>query len=782
MRKFMAVLPLIGLLAVGSLGASGQKAENTKNAKPVSFREEVEPLLKADCTGCHSGEAKQGGFSVEGTALFVGGTAFGKKVIVPGKPAASALIGYLRGKHQPQMPIGMPPLKEAQIQTIERWITQGAKVDEAKLGWPYLAPTNPATPRIKNPVMRDEWVKNPIDAFVLAKLEEKKLFPSPPADKTTLLRRVYLDLVGLPPTPQETDTFLSDSAPDAYEKLLDQLLADPRYGERWGRHWLDLVRYAETHGFEADNIRSRAWRYRDYVIRSFNADKPYDQFLREQLAGDLLPNRTADSVIATGFARLGSWDELSRDPEGRWQDYLNDATDTVGAVMLGMTVGCARCHDHKYDKITAKDYYKLQAFFANTRWADERLPGEVDSPELVARRNALQEQLKEKRAQQEAERAEKGDTEEPKRKRKKEGVEAEIDALNRQLGPIDSVAEAITDKNQKPITHKVLVRGSLATPGETVKPGYITSFCGDKEEEVTTGKARLELARWVASPQNPMTARVIANRLWQHHFGQGIVATPSDFGRNGAKPTHPELLDWLANDLIRSGWSLKKLHKTILTSATYRQSVGANPIAAKLDPANTLLWRQRRQRLEGEAIRDSMLAVSGQLNPQMAGPSIYPRVSGEVLATGSTHKWGNSPEDQQRRRTVYVFQRRSLSLPMTEVFDGPDMVNTCPKRQATTIAPQALAMFNGEFGWEQARHFAQRVAKEAGGDPSAQVTLAYRLALVRKPTPTQLAQAAAFLAKKAELHRAETKASPEQAALADFCHVLFNTNEFLYAD
>ncbi|MCX6368985.1 MAG: DUF1549 domain-containing protein, partial [Armatimonadetes bacterium] len=373
MRKFMAVLPLIGLLAVGSLGASGQKAENTKNAKPVSFREEVEPLLKADCTGCHSGEAKQGGFSVEGTALFVGGTAFGKKVIVPGKPAASALIGYLRGKHQPQMPIGMPPLKEAQIQTIERWITQGAKVDEAKLGWPYLAPTNPASPKLKNPVLRDEWVKNPIDAFVLAKLEEKKLFPSPPADKTTLLRRVYLDLVGLPPTPQETDTFLSDSAPDAYEKLLDQLLADPRYGERWGRHWLDLVRFAETHGFEADNIRSRAWRYRDYVIRSFNADKPYDQFLSEQLAGDLLPNRTADSVIATGFARLGSWDELSRDPEGRWQDYLNDATDTVGAVMLGMTVGCARCHDHKYDKITAKDYYKLQAFFANTRWADERL-------------------------------------------------------------------------------------------------------------------------------------------------------------------------------------------------------------------------------------------------------------------------------------------------------------------------------------------------------------------------------------------------------------------------
>ncbi|MBB6049270.1 PSD1 and planctomycete cytochrome C domain-containing protein [Armatimonas rosea] len=776
MRKFMAALPLIGLFA---LGAAGQKVESTKM---VSFREEVEPILKADCTGCHSKDAKQGGFVTEEAALFSGGSKFGKRVIVPGKPSESALIGYLRGKHQPQMPIGMPPLKEAQIQTIERWIAQGAKIDEAKLGWPYLAPTNPTLPRLKNPVLRDEWVKNPIDAFVLAKLETQKLFPSPPADKTTLLRRVFLDLVGLPPTPQETEAFLSDTAPDAYEKLVDRLLADPRYGERWGRHWLDLVRYAETHGFEADNIRSRAWRYRDYVIRSFNADKPYDQFLSEQLAGDLLPNRTADSLIATGFARLGSWDELSRDPDGRWQDYLNDATDTVGSVMLGMTVGCARCHDHKYDKITARDYYKLQAFFANTRWSDERLPGEVDSPELVARRNEIQEQLKAKRAQQEAERAEKGDMEEPKRKRKKEGIEAEIDALNRQLGPIDSVAEAVTDKNQKPITHKVLVRGSLATPGEIVKPGYITSLCGGKDEEVTTGKARLELARWVASPQNPLTARVIANRLWQHHFGQGIVATPSDFGRNGAKPTHPELLDWLARELVQNGWSLKKLHKTILTSATYRQSVGTNPVAAKLDPANTLLWRQRRQRLEGEAIRDSMLAVSGQLNPQMAGPSIYPKVSGEVLATGSTHKWGSSEGDQQRRRTVYVFQRRSLALPITEVFDGPDMVNTCPKRQSTTIAPQALAMFNGEFGWEQARHFAERVAKDAGSDPAAQVTLAYRLALVRKPTPTQLAQATAFLAKKAELHRAEKKANPEQAALADLCHILFNTNEFLYAD
>ena len=774
MRTFLAPLPLLALLA---LGAAGQKTE-----KAVSFREDIEPLLKADCTGCHSGEAKQGGFSVEGRALFAGGGKFAKRVIVPGKPAESALIGYLRGKHQPQMPIGMPPLKEAQIQTIERWITQGAKIDEAKLGWPYVVPMNPALPRVKNPVLRDEWVKNPIDAFVLVKLEAKQLFPSPPADKVTLLRRVSLDLIGLPPTPQETDAFLSDSAPDAYEKLLDRLLADPRYGERWGRHWLDLVRYAETHGFEADNIRSRAWRYRDYVIKSFNADKPYYQFLSEQLAGDLLPNRTADALIATGFARLGSWDELSRDPAGRWQDYLNDATDTVGAVMLGMTVGCARCHDHKYDKITARDYYKLQAFFANTRWSDERLPGEVDSPELVTKREALRTQLREKQTALDTVRAEKGDPEEADRKRRREALEDEVNGINNQLSPIDSVAEAVTDKNQKPITHKVLVRGSLSTPGETVKPGFLTSFCGGKDEEVMTGKARLELARWVASPQNPMTARVIANRLWQHHFGQGIVATPSDFGRNGAKPTHPELLDWLARELVRNGWSLKTLHKIILTSATYKQSVGANPAAAKLDPANALLWRQKRQRLEGEAIRDSMLAVSGQLNLEMAGPSIYPKVSNEVLATGSTHKWGNSPEDQQRRRTVYVFQRRSLSLPITEVFDGPDMVNTCPKRQSTTIAPQALAMFNGEFGWEQARHFAERVKKEAGADPAAQVKLAYRLALVRKPTPAQLAQASAFLAKKAELHRVEKKASPEQAALADFCHVLFNTNEFLYAD
>lgn len=773
MKRLLVALPLLSLLTLGALA-------QRPTVKLVSYREEVEPLLKADCTGCHGKEAPQGGFSLN--ALFVGGTKFGKKIIVPGKPEQSALIGYLRGKHQPQMPIGMPPLKEAQIRTIETWIAQGAKVDAEKLAWPYLPPAEPPLPRIKNPVLATEWVQNPIDRFVLTKLEAKELLPSPPADKITLLRRASLDLIGLPPTPQETAHFLAETASDAYEKEIDRLLADPRYGERWGRHWLDLVRYAETHGFEADNIRSRAWRYRDYVIRSFNADKPYDRFVKEQLAGDLLYPKDGDALIATGFARLGSWDELSRDPEGRWQDYLNDATDTVGAVMLGMTVGCARCHDHKYDKISTRDYYRLQAFYANSRWSEDRLPSEVDGQDLIQKREQLRAELTEKRQQLAAERAEKGDPEEPKRKRKKEGVEAEIENLNRQLSVVDNLAESVTDKNSNPQTHRVLVRGNLSTPGDTVHPGYIASFCGQKEVDITTGKARAELANWVGSEQNPLTARVIVNRVWQHHFGQGIVSTPSDFGRNGAKPTHPELLDWLARELPRQGWSLKKLHKLILTSATYRQSVGVNPKAAKLDPANTLLWRQRRQRLEGEAIRDSMLAVSGQLNPEQGGPSIYPRVSDEVLATGSTHKWGSSPEPQQRRRTIYVFQRRSLSLPITEVFDGPDMVNTCPRRQSTTIAPQALAMFNGEFGWEQAHSFANRVSKEAGADLDAQIDLAYRLALVRTPTPEQRTQVRGYLLKKAALHRAEKRSNPEQAALADFCHILFNTSEFLYAD
>ena len=756
---------------------------------PVSFREEIEPILKADCTGCHGKDSASGKLRLDSPeALFAGGEKFGKKLVLPGNPKDSALIGYLRGTHKPQMPLGMPALKEAQIQKFERWISQGANIDAPKLGFPYVGPITPKMPTPKNPVLAEEWARNPIDQFVLAGLERKGLTPSPPVSKIVLLRRVYADLIGMPPTLAEADAFLSDESPDAYEKLVDRLLADPRYGERWARHWLDLVRYAETEGFEADGARPRAWRYRDYVIRALNADKPYDRFLKEQLAGDELYPTDADARIATGFFRLGTWDGLSRDDAGRWQDTLNDTTDTVGAAMLGLTVGCARCHDHKYDRITARDYYRLQAFFTNTRFTEARLPGEIDPPAQVARRESLRAQLREKQAALAAVRAEKGDPEETDRKRRREALEAEVSGFNRELTPIDRVADSIAERGTASPTHHVLLRGSLGTPGDAVKPGFVASLCGGKEVDpaltptVETSGARTALAGWIASAQNPLTARVIVNRLWQHHFGAGLVETPSDFGKNGGKPSNPALLDWLASELPRRDWSLKSAHKLILTSATYKQSVAVRPECAKIDPQNRLLWRQNRQRLEGEAIRDSILAVAGRLNPEAGGPSVYPAISDEVLSTGSTHKWGSSPEEQQRRRTIYVFQRRSLALPLAEVFDGPDMVNTCPRRQTTTIAPQALALFNGAFGREESVHFAARVVREAGASPEAQVERAWRLALVRRPTAMELAKSLAFLTQKIALHRTEKQPEPERAALADLCHVLFNTNEFLYAD
>lgn len=749
---------------------------------PVSFREDVEPVLKAECSTCHSKENPSGGLNLEAPETFLKG---GAKLVVPGNPRASRLIAYVRGLKQPRMPLGRPALPEGKIRTLEAWIRQGAGIDPVKPTWPYKPPEAVIpVPTVKGVA----GTRNEIDRFVLAKLEAKGLRPSPPAPKTALLRRVYLDLVGVPPTPAEADRFFADTAPGAYERLVDRLLDDPRYGERWARHWLDLVRYAETHGFENDGVRPRSWRYRDYVIRSFNADKPYDRFLKEQLAGDELYPNDPDALIATGFARLGPWDELSTDGPQRWQDHLNDATDTTGAVMLGLTVGCARCHDHKYDRVTLTDYYRLQSFFASTKWRDLKLPEEVQPAAYRERTTAAHARIDALTAEAKAQTDE---------KRRKE-LEEEANRLRREIAPVEPFAEGVTDDGPTPVKHHVLLRGNLATPGAEVTPGFIASLRGSAPptalpapvDSETTGM-RATLAAWIASPENPLTARVIVNRLWQHHFGQGIVATPSDFGKNGGNPSHPELLDYLARKFIADGWSLKRMHRAMLLSATYRQAITANPRAAKLDPTNRLLWRMNRMRLEGEPLRDSILTVSGRLNPERGGPGVYPAVSAEVLSTGSTHKWGTSPEDQQRRRTIYVFQRRSLALPLVEVFDGPDMVNTCPRRNTTTIAPQALALFNGAFSREESRYFAQRVVREAGADTSARIARAYRIAFCRTPSAGEVRRARAYLDRKAAMYAAadggaaaakDAPADPRTRALADLCHVLINANEFLYLD
>ena len=843
-----ALLPAVALVAWAGTpnapsAAPAHPAGSKTPARPaigapvVSFRETVEPMLKAACTTCHSATTHTSGFNLEGVdALLKGGSKFGSKVIVPGNAKSSVLVGYLRGTTQPRMPMGGEALPEAQIKAVETWINQGAKIDAVKLGWPYTPPTTQKIPVVKNAA----WTRNAVDNFVLARLESKGLKPAAPASKIALLRRVYADLIGLPPSPSEASAFLSDPSPNAYPNLVDKLLADPRYGERWARHWLDLVRYADSDGFENDGARPRAWRYRDYVIRAFNQDKPYDRFLKEQIAGDELFPDDADAITATGYARLAPWDTLSTDPPQRRQDFLNDVTDTTGSVMLGLTVGCAKCHNHKYDRITQADYYQMQAFFTPLQWHDARLPNtDADPPDLKPRLSEAQAHLRPLQAemktlkdthraavlalkQPKAKPGEKvnasdEEIEESIRKTQEaryDELRGQIDRWEREIQPLEPVAEAVTDDSHPPVTH-ILLRGSLLTPGPDAPPAFVASLVGGESTPAviaplptgsTTGR-RTALANWIASPANPMTARVMVNRIWQHHFGRGIVGTPSDFGRNGDRPTHPELLDWLANKFTAEGWSLKKMHRLMLLSNTYQQSTQANALNAKADPTNKLLWRMNRIRLEGESLRDSILTVSGRLNPASGGPGVYPKLSEEVLATGSTHKWGTSSEEDGRRRTVYVFNRRSLALPIVEAFDGPNMVDSCPRRSTTTIAPQALALFNGDFSREESRHFAERVQREAGDDLVRQIAQAYRIALVRTPTTAQQTLALDFLQKQTRRHLQDGQANKpgqarsvadtpnqkpapdvkalktaQQTALADLCHVLLNTNEFIYLD
>ncbi len=820
---------LVSVSISGSVTAqtsSGQshpfQSKNASVGSLVSYHEQVEAYLKAACEGCHGGDKKSGGLTLDTPAgLFKGGSSTGSKLVVAGSSSSSLILQYLSGKRQPQMPMGAVPATPAQIQMIAHWIDQGAHIDGIKPVWPYTLPAASALPAVKNKA----WVQNPVDRFILAKLEAHSLKPAPAAPRVTLMRRVYADLIGEPPTPDEAVSFVSDRSPQAYEKLVDKLLADPRYGERWGRHWLDLVRYADTHGFENDGSRPRAWRYRDFVIDSFNADKPYDRFIKEQIAGDELYPQDNAAIIATGYARLSPWDELSTDHPQRWQDYLNDVVDTTGAVMLGMTVGCARCHNHKYDRITMNDYYGLQAFFVGTRMDDRRLQGEDhfavqfagDRSKLEKLRKDLKEFRERFRSAAEAEKRSKSKAGETVRvddgdldrampdadRNHKDQIEGEINSLQSKLAPYEPVAEIVTDSGRTAPAQHLLLRGNLTTPGPEVQPSFITSMCADGVKPVisppvgmeSTGR-RTALANWIASRDNPLTARVMVNRIWQHHFGAGIVGTPSDFGKNGDKATHPELLDWLSVRFMADGWSMKKLHKLMLMSATYQQSTQFDTVSYKADPGNRLYWRMNRIRLEGEALRDTILATSGRLNPAMAGPGVYPKVSDEVLSTGSTHKWGNSSEEDANRRTVYVFQRRSLVLPIVEAYDAADMNNTCPRRSVTTIAPQALSLFNGDFSRTESKFIAARVTHDAGSDPVKQIERAYVLTLLRQPTGNQKQLAAAFIEKQTALRlgqggvRTAVAAGKDQAAiakahedaLAEFCHVLINTNEFIYLD
>jgi hypothetical protein len=658
---------------------------------------------------------------------------------------------------------------------------------EDRRHWAFQPVRQPRLPQVRDRA----WVRSPIDAFVLANLEAEGWKPNPAAEQSALLRRVHLDLAGLPPTLAEQDAFIADPSPGALDRVIDGLLARPSYGERWGRHWLDLVRYAETNGYERDAERPFVWRYRDYVIRALNDDKPFNRFVLEQLAGDDLPDADADTLIATGFYRLGPWDDEPPDPQEDRFDQLDDMVSTASLAFLGLTLGCARCHDHKFEALTMHDYYRLVAVFNGLKRP------QAGRTELVLPAGPRQKVAVQQRRDRDAAALKRlGSAWNLVSPRTPAGAfAAQAATLVRRSTPDLPLGYFMVEDPSPPATH-LLLRGKTSRPGPKVEPGVPAVLVERQPLFPSPGKhgssRRLTVARWIADPANPLTARVIVNRVWQHHFGEGLVRTASDFGVMGQPPTHPELLDWLAGWFVEHGWSLKKLHRLIMTSNTYRMSKRSNRGYAASDPENALLWRFPYRRLEVEAIRDSALAASGQLNPKMYGPSMYPQVPRDALAGSSDPDqiWRPFNEREAARRTIYAFIKRSLVVPMLEVLDVCDTTRSADKRLVTTVAPQALTLFNGDFVNRQARHFAQRLVEQAGVDVRKQIELAYRLALSRPPTARERQTMLRFLRDQTEnlLREAEKRQrirdtnGARHKALEQMCRVIFNLNEFVYAD
>jgi hypothetical protein len=752
-----------------------------------------------------------------------------------------------RSKYFAGLLLATVPAAHAQSEAVK----EPALTNEDRAHWAFRKPERPAQPKVRD----RGWVRTPVDAFILARLEQEGLQPAQPAAKTALLRRVTFDLIGLPPTPEEVESFLRDERPDAYARVVERLLASPHYGERWAQHWLDVVRYAESNGYEADSERPHAWRYRDYVIRAFNDDKPYDRFLTEQLAGDQVARgqdarANAELLIAAGFHRCGPVHLTSgnTDPEVNRQEVLTEMTNGVGAALLGLTIGCARCHDHKFDPVSQADYYRLQAFFAAAQPKDvdiatpeERQAHDARLKEIKARiaplekevaqidaphQRRLQEQKKarlepsyrealavepSKRTPEQKKLAAHAETlikvtwDEivaalaPEEQRRRADLRERIHTLEAQLPPPAARARTVTDDSTVPVTY-LLKRGDPKRKGAAVQAAPPRVLAAKNQAPTTD---RTALARWLTSPDHPLTARVLVNRLWQHHFGRGLVATPNDFGLRGARPTHPELLDWLACEFVAGGWSIKHVHRLMVLSNTYQQTsaLGANPPARQKDPDNRLLGRMNRRRLEGEALRDNVLAVAGTLNGRIGGPMVRVPLEPEVYELIFTEGepdglWLVTPDPREHfRRSIYLFAKRNVRLPVLEMFDQPDTLTSCPARPVSTYAPQALVLLNGPFVQGQSKLFAARLLRECGEDEVWPVERAYQLAMGRPPTAAERRTAQEFLGSQAQLLRDRLRgrrrvALPPDvldgvdparaAALADFCLALMNRNEFLY--
>ncbi len=782
-------LASIGCLAFAFVAASARGAD---------FAKDVAPIFRARCIECHGEKTTKSGLRLDDRAAAFQGGESGEPAIVPGHADQSRLYQLIAGLDpELRMPPKGSPLGESDVAAIRAWIDEGAVWPDAPAKhWAYVKPVRPAPPEPK----RVAWAKGPIDRFVLARLEREGLAPSPEADPPTLIRRVWLDVLGLPPTPDEVDAFVADPAPDAYERMVDRAFESPHAGEHFAAAWLDLARYADTNGYEKDLIRTM-WPWRDWVIRAFNSGMTFDRFTIEQLAGDLLDNPTKDQLIATGFHRNTMLnDEGGIDPEEFRTIAVVDRVNTTATTWLGTTMACAQCHDHKYDPITQREFYELYAFFDQTEDDGHRMDPLLELPTPEQERE-IEKQLAALPAAAPAT----GDPAAPAASNAPAAPAAPAPpvggrrqipvgnapapgatAVAKEQPPTDRRATIIhalgmtfpramvmRERAEKRVTH-VLLRGNFLTPGDVVLPG-VPSVLPPFPEDLP--KNRLGLARWITSPDNPLTARVVVNRAWAAFFGRGIVATPDDFGTRGEPPSHPELLDWLATEFLRVGFDLRAIEKQVLCSATYRQSSRATPALLEKDPDNRLLARGPRFRVGAETVRDVALAASGLLAPAIGGPSVFPPQPGGIWENSFTihdtqDRWQESTGDDRHRRGLYTFWRRTAPYPVQMIFDAPTR-DVCTVARSRTDTPlQALATLNDPAFVEAADALGKRMA-ETPGDDAAKIERGFRLCVARAPDAKERGRLLELLVS------ARTARGDEAAAFAVVANVLLNLDETL---
>jgi hypothetical protein len=832
-RPGLALARLVALVSCASLARDVRAGESPDLDAVAFFEAKVRPVLIAHCQGCHGAKKQKGGLRLDRRESLLRGGDTGPGV-VPGKPEESLLVravGY--GEELKMPPKGKLPADQAAA--LRRWVSLGAPwpaVDtapgkaraetrsaasarvefspEEKAFWAFHPPVERPVPAVKKP----EWIGSPIDAFVLAKLEERELSPAPPADRRTLIRRVTYDLTGLPPTPGEVSAFVADRSPDPYPRLVERLLASPGYGEKWGRHWLDVARYADSNGMDENLAFAHAWRYRDYVVRAFNADLPFDQFVREQIAGDLLRptgNRSRDleRLAATGLLVIGPKMLAEDDPVKMEMDIVDEQVDAVGKAFLGLTLGCARCHDHKFDPIRTTDYYGLAGIFKSTRtmehyrvvarWNERPLatPGEIDErdarQDLVSRTKAEIDRLVMQANEGLLAALRRDDPRTPPKLPDKpeskysQSVRDQLSSLRAELAKLEArvprfpVAMAVADREA--VDLRVHIRGNHLTLGPVVPRRFPVILVGGCQPTIeSTHSGRRELANWLTRPDQPLTARVIANRVWLWHFGAGLVRSPDNFGRLGERPTHPELLDWLAARLVADRWSLKSLNRMILLSSTYQMSTAYDAKSAAIDPDNRFFWRMNRRRLEAEEVRDTLLATSGRLDRTMGGSLLKTDNRKYVAGTASV----NNTNYDSRRRSIYLPVIRSALYDLFQAFDFADPSTGSGQRDTTTVAPQALCIMNSGLIQEASLGLARSVLAEAPREDASRLADVHGRTLGREPTAREIDRGTKFLRK----YRLALADGPDRShadereltAWQGYCRVILSSSELLFVD